>query len=142
MHKVTVSCLSVLLVCLTIYVETFDAQHLSARYVVEADNDAACEVNSRHLDTLVGRAKDADDRIFIITRLGKKEKSGILERARLTQAFSLLTRIKGINSDRVVTAIGERTAGTNGQLEFYFGSELFLISKAKPGKQICLACCD
>jgi len=90
---------------------------------------------------LISEAKQTNERIFIISRLNKKEKYP-LNRFRLNYAYSVFTQLKEIKSEQVVTAIGERTSERDGRIEFYLGSQLFLVSMIENGKQVCLLCCE
>jgi hypothetical protein len=116
-------------------------QSNSAKYLVDSSEDAHCELNNRFIDSLVIEAKKGDERIFIISRLNTKEKFG-WNRARLSRAYSILTEVKNIKSEQIVIAIGDRTSERKGRIEFYLGSQLFLVSLAENGKQICFLCCN
>jgi hypothetical protein len=103
--------------------------------------DGACELNNSYLDFLVQGQKRGDERIFIIAKRNIREKP-LVDTARLSNAVGLLTQAKDIPIDRIVTGIGKPVTGAPGRLEFYLGSEFFLLSLASPGKQVCLQCCE
>jgi len=115
---------------------------LEPDYTVEETDEAACELNSSYLDILLAKARNSNDRIFVISRLSKTESSK-LNRIRLTNARLALTDGKGLSENQVITAIGDRIVnGGRGRLEFYLGSRLFLVSKINKNKIACLTCCD
>ena len=79
-----------------------------------------------------------DAYIVVISTLAKSEKGINLEKARLNEAFSILTTVKGVNPDNIVTATSNKKADGLGRIDFFLGGELFLRSFAKPGRNICL----
>lgn len=115
-------------------------QNSEPQHLVSRESKAACEMNNLYIDLLVGEAKKSKERIFIISRLGKGERAKLNWR-RLGKAHFFLTDGKEIPSSQIVTAVGTTTRGI-GQLEFYLGSKLFLVSEAKKGSDVCLNCCD
>lgn len=100
----------------------------------------ACEDNNLRIDMLVHAARKNKERVFVISRVASRERYN-LNHSRLSYAVAVLARIKGLGEENVIGAIGQRSS-KGGRLEFYVGSELFLISNAEPGKQICLLCCQ
>lgn len=110
------------------------------RHVVRADS-SSCEVNGAFLDSLVQDARSGSERIFVIARLGDGESSRPLNRSRLEYSRFYISINKGLKSDKVVFAEGDRVNG-EGRLEFYLGSKLYLVSLAKRNRMVCLTCCD
>ncbi len=110
------------------------------KHLVKANAGAVCEMNNLYIDWLVVEAKKSKDRIFIISRPGRGE-ANQLSWNRLEAASFFLTDGKQIVPSQIVTAIGARTSNGIGRLEFYLGSQLFLVSEAKKGKGVCLNCC-
>lgn len=117
-----------------------DGQSQEPKYVVDERDDAACELNSRHIDSLVLELKRSSQILFIISRRNAREKS-LVDRARLSSAVSVLTAVKDVDIKRIVTGAGDPVSNSKGRLEFYLGSELFLVSYARPSKHVCLTCC-
>ena len=116
------------------------AQSVSPKYSVEGLS-GSCEVNNRYIDELVGEAKKTKERIFVIAIPSQKEKYKI-NGERLGYALTVLTQIKRVDFKQVTAATGIETTEKNGRVEFYLGSQLFLVSFAEKNKQICLLCCD
>lgn len=114
--------------------------YLEPKYLVKANAGAVCEMNNLYIDLLVGEARKSKERIFIIAKLGRGE-AYELSWQRLEAASFFLTDGKQIASSQIVTAAGARTGNKIGRLEFYLGSQLFLVSEAKRGKGVCLSCC-
>lgn len=110
--------------------------------VVKGDVNA-CELNSLHLDKLKSDwlSGDLKERIFVIARLGNKEKSRRLNLLRLTEAKFFTVGKGQLPKENVVFAEGEKAKG-DGRIEFYLGSQLFLVSLAPLNKNVCFACCD
>jgi hypothetical protein len=121
---------------LTLSVLTAAAQ-LTPRHIVDSTNDAACELNNRYLDGVVKEIKENKTHVIVISTLGKGEKPGNLERARLNRAFSMLSTVKGSNSESIITAISQKASDKEGHLDFFVGGELVLRSFAKRGENIC-----
>jgi hypothetical protein len=100
-----------------------------------------CELNSAYLDALTQEARARSERVFVIARLGRGEKSTVLNRNRLHRVRNHLVVTGRLKKDRVVFAEGDRV-DSEGRIEFYLGSRLYLVSLAKQGKDVCLTCCD
>ncbi|MCA1624339.1 MAG: hypothetical protein LC768_12070 [Acidobacteria bacterium] len=101
---------------------------------------AYCELNSAYLDVLVNEQKKSGERIFVISRLGKGERTSLND-ARLTGVKNYLVEKAAIEKERVVFAEGDRTNGV-GILEFYLGSKLFLVIEKSQNNVGCLDCCE
>lgn len=136
------ACITTSLILLLSEVDTYGQQQtLEPKYKVDSESGGACEANNAAIDQLVKEAKKSKERIFIISRLSKVE-SYKLNQVRLANASFFLTEGKEIPSSQIITAIGGRTDEKTGLLEFYLGSQLFLVSEAKKNKAVCLTCCD
>lgn len=131
---------ALLVLLLALCTGTARAQQQGETQVVKVGGNY-CELNSLHLDYLVQEARAGTERIFVIARLGKKEKSRTLNRTRLDAARFHLILNRDLKEDSVILAEGERT-DKEGRLEFYLGSRLYLVSMAAPGKNVCLSCCN
>jgi hypothetical protein len=107
---------------------------------VEA-NASACEVNAASFDNLANDLRSNKEHIFIIARLGKGEPSPDLNRRRLSNVRAYFMTNWKIDPSRLTFAAGSRVDG-EGRVEFYIGSTLWLISYVKPGRDICVDCCD
>lgn len=127
------------LICIVSIVVGMQGQSLDPKFRVASDEDGACELNNRHVDSLVKSLQEGNERVFIISRRNVKERA-LVDSARISSAVSVLKVSKQVNTNRIVTGVGIPTS-SNGRLEFYLGSELFLVSYAKRNKQICLTCC-
>lgn len=110
------------------------------KYAVNNNSDGACELNNAAIDQLVIEAKKSKERIFVISVLGKGE-TYRTNLARLGKARSVLTKEKQVPVSQIITAIREGLTEKTGKLEFYLGSQLFLVSEAEKNKMICLICC-
>lgn len=108
--------------------------------IVKGDANAG-ELNSLYLDKLTVDQQSTNERIFVIARLGKGETGRSLSLNRLKAARSYLVETKGINQEQVILAEGERIAG-EGQVEFYLGGKLMLVSLAARGRNISFNCCE
>jgi hypothetical protein len=111
------------------------------KHLVNKETGAVCEMNNLYIDLLVIEAQKTNQRIFIISRLGAGEQSKLGWR-RLRKAHFFLTSGKEVPPGRIVIAAGESMGKQKGRLEFYLGGELFLLSEAEKGKDVCLNCCD
>src|SRR5688572_24426973 len=127
--------LSAFLVCIltTVFIAPLLGQTLKAKYTVDSKLDAACELNSRYIDSLVADVKQNDYPVFIISRRSAKEKA-VVDFARLSSAVSILNQVKDVELSRIVTATAEPVSNSKGRIEFYFNNELFLVSYAEHGK--------
>ena len=107
---------------------------------VEA-NASACEVNAAAFDNLANILRSNNERLFVVARLGKGENSRDLNRRRLSNVRAYFMTNWKIDSARFLFAVGPAVNG-EGRVEFYVGSTLLLVSFVKPGKDICVDCCD
>lgn len=115
-------------------------QSNTAEYIIDSKIDARCELNNLYIEKLITNAIEKKERIFVISKLGKNEKFKI-NSLRLSYTLMVLTKIKKMEPELVITAIGDKTSEKNGKLEFYYGSKLFLVILIEPNKQVCLLCC-
>lgn len=106
--------------------------------VVEADGNS-CEINSLQIDVLGSTASNTGERIYVIARAGRAETEAVNLR-RLQKLRQFLERLKGFTNLDVIYARRERVSG-EGQIEFYAGSSLRLIIKAKLNRSPCMDCC-
>jgi hypothetical protein len=104
-------------------------------------NASACEVNAASFDNLANILRSNDERLFIIARLGKGEWSRDLNRRRLSNVRAYFVTNWKIGVARFTFAAGSRVDG-EGRVEFYVGSKLWLVSYVRPGRDICVDCCD
>jgi hypothetical protein len=107
---------------------------------VEANN-SACEVNAASIDNVANVLRSTEDRLFVIARLGTGESSRDLNRRRLSNVSAYFLSNWKIDSSRITFAAGSKLNGP-GRVEFYVGSTLWLVSYVKPGRDICVDCCD
>jgi hypothetical protein len=104
-------------------------------------NPSACEVNAAAFDNLANDLRSNNEHIFIIARLGNGEWSRAVNRRRLSNVRTYFVTNWKIDPARFTFAVGSRVDG-EGRVEFYIGSTLWLISYVKPGRDICVDCCD
>jgi hypothetical protein len=102
-----------------------------------------CETHSAILDTtrnevVYGAAKDS--LVIAIARLGDGETSRDLNRRRLYNLRVHWNDYK-LPAGTLVTAQGERVKGL-GRIELYVAGKLFDMLVPKPGKDLCVDCCD
>jgi hypothetical protein len=120
----------------------FDSRDASAQNTQEPaviPGDAnACETNAVYLDGLINMARESKERVFVVARLGKAEKSRYLIHRRLHNARTYLRRL---NPEQVIVAEGERSEG-QGRVEFYLGSRLIFVSLVARGGDLCVNCCE
>lgn len=95
-----------------------------------------CELTNKYLGELATEAVKNNERIFVISRLGKTEPSKLND-LRLDLAQKSLF-IKDVPKNMTVLAIGKRTSKNYGMFEFYLGSKFFLTVQAKRGYPGCL----
>lgn len=105
-----------------------------------AQSDASGEETVRDLEIIAVDAKNTGERLFVIARLGKAEKSNQINLARLAYARAFLLVMRKFPFQAPVFAEGERVDG-EGRIEFYLGSDLRLVTLAKPNKIPNLTCC-
>lgn len=109
------------------------------RDVVTVQNSKAadCEFNNLLLDTLIISTKKKEERLFIIARPSKNEGNQI-NFLRLKLARSVISDYKkGLNKSEVVIAIGESSVEKDGKLEFWIGSDLYVIISTRKNQQAC-----
>lgn len=131
-HRATAISLSLLLLA---------AVHpIFAQRIVDS-SAGPCEANSAWLDLLMQRAAESETpkRIFVIARLGRGEMARNLNQRRLHNARTYLQN--RLDGTMIVIAEGERVNG-EGRVEFYLGSELFLVSLIGRGRDLCVSCFD
>jgi|GEM_PF-4055002 len=106
----------------------------------KSDNNVdSCELTTTHIERFVKSAVNNKERIFVISKLGKNE-AWKLNKIRLDYARKTLKTLGGEITDtkNIITAIGERNLKGIGSLEFYLGSQFFMVVFSKKDKQICL----
>lgn len=104
------------------------------------------EVASAAIDSLLFRAAEAGERIFVIARRGGNEKTRLrLNLYRLCEArMFILDRSKGIShSGDSLSAVFAEDGVINGEgrLDFYIGSKLQLTRMIKRDRMATLNCC-
>ncbi len=91
---------------------------------------------------LLAEAKKTGATISIVSRLGRGENER-MNRIRLFNVRQLLLIGKAIEPRKVISKNGKRFPNKRtGQLEFYLGRKLLLISEAPFNKSICADCCE
>ncbi|CAN5229568.1 hypothetical protein BH18ACI2_BH18ACI2_12120 [soil metagenome] len=134
-----VSVLTALLVMTASFSGNGEAQDKSKGVTTVAGDANACELNAALLDNLIVMARESNERVFVIARLGKGETSRYLIHRRLYNARIYLDgRLK---PEAVVLAEGERT-NEQGRVEFYLGSKLIINSLVARGGDLCVNCCE
>lgn len=99
----------------------------------------ACEINAAYLDVLINTARESNERVFVIIRLGRGETSRYLIHRRLHNARTYL--VGSLPPERVILAEGERTT-EQGRVEFYLGSTLMINALVARGGDLCVDCCE
>ncbi len=136
------SCLLLLFILLPYScIKTVAAQGAQSNTKIVKGDANSCELNSLYLDYLAQDARASLERIFVIARLGKGEKSRDLNRTRLVAARFYLIANRELKKEMIIFAEGDR-ADKEGRLEFYLGSKLYLVSLVERGKDVCLTCCN
>lgn len=105
-----------------------------------AQSDAGGEETVRDIEVIARDAKNTGERLFVIARLGKSEKSNRISLARLAYTRAFLLQMRQFPFQAPVFAEGERIDG-EGRIEFYLGSRLRLVTLAKRNKIPNLTCC-
>ena len=105
-----------------------------------AVSDASGEESVRELEIIRNDALDTGERVFVIARRSKSEKSNQINVSRLSNARTILIQILRFPFQTTVFAEGDRVEG-EGRIEFYLGSHLRLIILAKQGKIPNFTCC-
>src|SRR5215213_5185553 len=99
-----------------------------AENTTKADANS-CEMNSLYFDMISNKVAESKERIFAIFRAGKGETESVNAK-RLAHVKTFLEQSKGWKRFDVIYARGEKSDG-EGQIEFYVGGKLFLISHAQ-----------
>ena len=102
---------------------------------------AQCHTTKLELDDALLEAHMAGQgtSIILIARLGVGERDRRLSRERLRQLAAHLTENRSLPKGRLVTAEAGRTRGL-GQVEVYVGGKLYVILKAKRGRDFATGC--
>lgn len=119
---------------------TLIAQNISDKPFI-AQSESSGEETIRELEEIAYDAKNTGERLFVIARLGKSEKSSQVSIARLAYTRTLLLLFRQFPFQTAVFAEGDLVDG-EGRLEFYLGSHLRLITLAKHNKIPNLTCCE
>jgi hypothetical protein len=99
-----------------------------------------CESTHKYLEEMRNEAGENKELIFVVSKLNKREKFK-LNNTRLLQAKNA-SAILNIDSKHILFLTGDRVADSNGFLDFYLGSQLYLRVFISNGKNVCLICCD
>jgi hypothetical protein len=99
-----------------------------------------CGSTNSFLGDLRDYAVAKKERIFVVSHLGKNEKSKY-SKIRIRQAKNAFI-ILSVDANLALFTVGEQNLDVRGYLDFYVGSELFLRVYGKENKNICLICCD
>ena len=105
-----------------------------------AQSDASGEETVVNIENIAHDAINNGERLFVIARLGKMEKSNRISLARLAYAKVFLLQMRQFPFQAAIFAEGERVDG-EGRIEFYLGSQLRLVTLAKRNKIPNLTCC-
>lgn len=104
-----------------------------------AESGASGEETILNIENLVRDAKSSGERVFIISRLNKREAP------RWANVRSRITRWKlssmSLAPQQILIAEGEKVE-EEGRIELYLGSRLRLVILAKRNKMPNLTCCD
>jgi hypothetical protein len=103
-----------------------------------------CEINLVRLEqvrNLVTQGNNPGSLVIAIGRLGDGERSQELNRRRLENVLTALTKNLGLTKNGVIVASGQRARGY-GRVEFYVGGKLIDALLIMPGKDLCVDCCD
>ena len=101
---------------------------------------AFCELNKVFLEKLFIEQKKNNERIFVISNSGDKEKLNIRQ-FRLNSARTFLIRMMKFAEDNIVFAEDDARSEA-GALRFYLGSRLFLVIEQPFNKISCFTCCE
>lgn len=82
-------------------------------------------------------SKRDNERIFVISRLGKSEKTKLIE-SRLRKIFQKFDKVLGVKPDNIIIASGPRNKSKEGAIDLYLVSELFMVLLPKVGEDIFL----
>jgi len=130
-----------LLVLMTMFSATLSfSQEKNEEPTISEANSAACEGNSAHFAYIATEVSKSKERIFIIFRAGKGETETVNAK-RLNYVKGFLQNFKSWRTFNTVYARGEKT-NSEGKIEFYIGSKLFLVVVSPKNATPCLTCCD
>ena len=102
------------------------------------------EINILRLEEVarIATAKLTEGRkTIVIGRLGKGERSRELNRRRLYNVQTFLSRYKTIGAENIVVAEGEKVRGY-GRVEIYVGGKLAETLAVPKNKDLMVACCE
>ncbi len=99
-------------------------------------DDPACDDVGVFMEGIVKEANTNNERIFVISWIGKNEKYDLSD-LRLKGAAFRLKEVLGFDAKRIVTATGGRSDSQKGRLEFYIGSKFVLEITTRIGQDIC-----
>ncbi|MDQ6788174.1 MAG: hypothetical protein M3033_15320 [Acidobacteriota bacterium] len=104
-----------------------------------AESNASGEETVLNIENLVRDAKSSGERVFVISRLNKREAP------RWANVRSRITRWKlssmSLAPQQIIIAEGEKVE-EEGRIELYLGSRLRLVILAKHNKMPNLTCCE
>ena len=103
--------------------------------------DPACEDVYASIQEIAILANNTDDRIFVISWVGKNENYD-LSNSRLKAAFFRFNTLLGFDGSRIVTATAGRSESQKGRLEFYVGSKFVIEITTRIGKNVCWTTAD
>jgi hypothetical protein len=106
-----------------------------------AQSESSGEETIKELEEIAGDAKNTGERLFVIARLSKAEKSNRISLVRLAYTRTFLLQMRQFPFQTAVFAEGDRVDG-EGRIEFYLGSHLRLVTLAKRNKIPNLTCCE
>lgn len=124
---------AVLIALLLLATRVLLAQNLKEPMVIGGNvgvDGSRCESAKAEFDLVASVANERDSNVIIVARLGKGEYSRRVARLRLSQVKDHLMMVRGVSSDRVVTAEGERVKGL-GLVEIYIKGKPFIIYRMK-----------
>ena len=103
--------------------------------------DIGGEYTSKVLDDLIAGARQTGEPVFVVSRLGKADKTRY-NRRRLHNAVTRLVDYPvALPAEQVVSAIGQRTKGS-GRVEFYLGGRLFYVVTFRANRDFIVDCCE
>ncbi len=115
------------------------AQNSSGKPFI-AQSGASGEETDRELEMIAVDALNTGERLFVISRPRKAEKSNRISLARLAYTRTYLLKMRRFPFQEPVFAEGDWVEG-EGRIEFYLGSHLRLVTLAKRNKIPNLGCC-
>jgi len=105
-----------------------------------APSDSSGEETIREIEQIARKAQESGERLFVISRPGKGEKSRRISLTRLSYTKAFLRYARQFRFQTAIFAEGEGVDG-EGRIEFYLGSNLQLVALAKLNKIPNLDCC-